>query len=200
MFELPVSLMVGLILFGWTLWAVLFWGSIALVDRYNARNTFGMALVWAGVDLALSVAVSFAGIAGIAVMLAWLFILLLRHYELGFLRTLGVVIVTVAGPYFVWSKLVAMFLENERMFLFVIYGFPLVAIAVWRWPRTAAASPEGSVPSARLARGWRREKAAKAPKAVVTAAPQQPAPVAAPIVAPPAPVTPRADGEPSLLR
>jgi hypothetical protein len=211
---MDASVLVGLLLFAWTMWAVLFWGSIAIVERHNPFNTFGWALAWSAVEIVASVAMAGAGFAGYGILIAWLvllFRLLLGRYELGVLHAIGVVIVTVIGPYFVSGAFFSFVGSSETLLLLALYGLPIGVLVVWRWPRPAPQQPT-NLPSARLARSWRKgAKPAPIPAKPPAPAPTPaPAPVAAPPVAtaltPPAPLSPpaapppRADGEPSILR
>ena len=53
---MPMSLeTIAAFAFAWTMWAVMFWGSIAVVERDNPVNRFSAALGWS----ALSIAVGF---------------------------------------------------------------------------------------------------------------------------------------------
>ncbi|HWO17586.1 MAG TPA: hypothetical protein VNO30_02380 [Kofleriaceae bacterium] len=205
---MDASLLIGLLLFAWTMWAVLFWGSIAALERHNPFNTFGWALVWSAVEIAASAGMAGAGFAGYGILIAWLvflFRLLLGRYELGVLHAIGVVIVTVVGPYFVADAFFSFVGSSETLLIVALYAVPLGVLVAWRWPRPAPAQPT-NLPPARLARLWRKEaKPAPAPAptsapapAKISAAPA-PAPAPAPIAPPPAP-PPRADGEPSFLR
>src|SRR5689334_13031423 len=90
--NIPVLVLVGALAFAWTMWAVLFWGSIALIERHNPFNTFRAALGWSGINLAISA--TLGGIIGVGVLLVWvvfLLRLLLGRYELGALHAVGVV-------------------------------------------------------------------------------------------------------------
>jgi hypothetical protein len=228
---MDAPVLIGLLLFAWTMWAVLFWGSIAILERHNPFNTFGWALTWSAVEIVASVGMSAAGFAGYGILIAWLvflFRLLLGRYELGVLHAIGVVIVTVVGPYFVSGAFFSWVGSSETLLLVALYGLPIGVLVVWRWPRPAPEQPT-NLPRARLARLWRKEArpapapaptktpgsavpaaaplaaaplAAAPPAAAPPALPAPPAPPAAPprLVSPPAAPSPRADGEPSFLR
>jgi hypothetical protein len=87
--ELDTPFLIGALAFAWTLWATLFWGSIAAIERHNPHNTFGWALVWSAVEVMASVAITVMSYAGIGMLVAWLiflFRLLRQHYELGLQR------------------------------------------------------------------------------------------------------------------
>jgi hypothetical protein len=205
------SVIVGALLFAWTTWAVLFWGGVAIIERHNPFNSFRVALGLSGVQLALSMATS--GLAGIGLLVVWmvfLFRLLLGRYELGVLHAIGVVLTTVAGPYFVTNAFVSFVGASDTLFMLVLYGVPVAVIAVWMWPRPEQAPPT-NLPPARVARLWRKRSAtatvaaaAPATAAAPAAKPAAAAPPAPPATAvapptPPAAPAPRADGEPALL-
>lgn len=227
---MDASVLVGLLLFAWTMWAALFWCSIAVVERHNPFNTFGWALVWSALEIGASLVVGSAGIFGFGILIAWLvflFRLLLGRYELGVLHTIGVVLVTVVGPYFVADAFFSFFGSSDTLLLLALYALPIGVLIAWRWPRPP---PEQAtnLPPARLARIWRKRAtppaavtpvavtppavrpAAVTPPAVTPPAAAPPAPPAAPPVTealtPPAPIapaaapSPAADGEPSFLR
>jgi hypothetical protein len=231
--DIPVSVLIGAILFAWVMWAVLFWSAIAILERHNPFNTFGWALVWSAVELAVSVGLAGMSYTGWGLAIAWIVFLarlLLGRYELGALHAVGVVIVTVVGPYFVFDAFVSFVGSSETRLMIALYGIPAVVLVVWKWPRRASDQPS-NLPPARVTRFWRR-RPAKAPVPVpvpvpVLSAPVVPAPIvptpvapivptpvlAAPVAAtPPAPPAaiappsqpspspPRADGEPSFLR
>jgi hypothetical protein len=217
--QLDTPFLIGAIAFAWTMWAVLFWGSIAVIERHNPFNTFGWALVWSAVEIMASVAIAFLSIAGIGMLVAWLiflFRLLLQRYELGLLHTIGVVIVTIVGPYFAADAFLSFVGSSQTLLLLALYGFPLAVLVVWRWPRPTP-QPPTNLPPARVQKLWRAPPApvAVAPPAPVAVAPPAPVAIAPPppvaaappapvVVAPPAPRSdapaPRADGEPSFLR
>jgi hypothetical protein len=223
--DLDLAVLLGALLFIWTMWAVLFWGSIALLERHNQFNTFGWALVWSVVEMIASVAMSSFRLSGIGVLVAWIVFLmrlLLNRYELGFFHALGVVIATVVGPYFVMDWFLSLVGSSATLFLIFLYAFPIAVLLVWRWPRPAPEAPT-NLPQARLTRFWQRQPRpprpsrktpVASPPIVPTAVPPPPvaAPPIVPTVAPPPPVaapsssssspssTPRADDEPSFLR
>ena len=189
--SLSVSVLVGVVLFAWTMWAVLFWGSIAVIERHNPYNKFKWALLWSAAELIVSVAIGNLGFGGLGLLLAWfgfLMRLLLNSYELGLLHAIGVVIVTVVGPYFVFDAFDAVLTfvgTSETMLLLLLYGVPAVVLAVWLWPRRAPAQPT-NLPSARIERLGRKRPSAKAPVATATPAPA-PSPATSDLPAPAAP-------------
>lgn len=188
--ELLAGVLIGALLFAWTVWAVLFWGSIAIIERHNPFNTFGWALVWSGVHMGVSIANGAAGIAGLGVLIVWLVFLmrlLLNRYELGFLHALGVVIVTVVGPYFVGDAFVSFVGRSASLFMIVLYGVPIAIIVAWKWPRPAP-QPPSNLPAARVTRLFRRRAATEPATASaggpIAAGPMAPPPVRAPARAP----------------
>jgi hypothetical protein len=224
--DLSVPVLLAAIAFAWTMWAVLFWGGIAIIERHNPFNTFQSALLWSIIDLTISLPAS--GLVGLGLLLAWIVILLrllLGRYELGMLHAISVVLTTVVGPYLVTDAFLSFVGTSETRFLFVLFGFPIGVFVVWRWPRPAP-EPETNLPRARLARFWRRQPtpalAAKTPAArpptparetvreapapAQTMAPTiaEPTAATAPTVPAPAPIAPpalepRSDDEPSFL-
>lgn len=199
--ELSAPLLIGVLLFVWTVWAVLFWGSIALIERHNPYNKFKWALLWSAAEIGVSIAIGNLGFGGLGLLLAWLGFLirlLLNSYELGLLHAIGVVIVTVVGPYFVFDAfdtLLASIGSSETMLLIMLYGVPAVVFAVWLWPR-AASGQTTNLPPARIEKIGRKRAAAAAPAPMavpVAAARVAPVAVAAAPVAPAvAPVLPAA--------
>jgi hypothetical protein len=177
--ELLAGVLIGALLFAWTVWAVLLWGSIAIVERHNPFNTFGWALAWSGLNMVVSLANGALGIAGLGVRIIWLVFLmrlLLHRYELGFLHSLGVVIVTVVGPYFVGDAFISFVGSSASLFLIVLYAVPVVILVAWKRPRPAPQLPS-NLPAARVTRLFRK----RAPTAPVT--------VAAPPLTPAGPFT-----------
>jgi len=201
--NIPVLVLIGALAFAWTMWAVLFWGSIALIERHNPFNTFRAALGWSGINLAISA--TLGGIIGVGVLLVWvvfLLRLLLGRYELGALHAVGVVLATVVGPYFVAGAFVAFVGDSAALFLLVLYGVPLGVIAVWLWPRPAP-QPPTNLPAARIARLWPRRPAiaaAAAPAAPTASAPTAPTAPSATALPAITPIAPPAGGEPAFLR
>lgn len=226
MLGLSLPELLGVLLFWWTVWAALFWGSIAIIERHNPYNTFGWALVWSIAELIASFAISFSNIGSLGILLTWLVFLmrlLLGRYELGTLHAVGVVITTVVGPYFVSNAFLAFVGDSETLFMLLLYGVPAAIFVIWLWPRPAPGLPT-NLPAARIERFRRKSRPEPQPAAAAPA--PAPAPIAAPPlapVAPPAPIAPlapppplapaapksslapsaeapRAEGEPSFLR
>ena len=185
------------------LWSTVFWASIHLFDRGNAKNTFGLAVVL-GVVCDLS---HVFGIPDVFYLVAWLVFLLrlvMWHYGLGLLGAAVVTASTVLGPYFLLPEIAKFVGDSELRDDLVIYGFPLAVFGTWiatavrkrmqAGPPAPAPGDDSTLPPARVARGGRK-RAAQPPIAVV------PPVVAAPAVAAaaPEPVTPRSDGGPTFL-
>jgi hypothetical protein len=75
-----LSVLISALLFGTT-----FWASLKIFDRYNSRNTLGLA-VFIGFVFAIS------GPSGLFLLpLVALLYLLVSYYDLGFIKSFGVV-------------------------------------------------------------------------------------------------------------
>jgi hypothetical protein len=197
--ELPALVLLGALAFAWTTWAALLWGSIKLVQRDNPSNRFGMALVLSAVEVCVAVVMGYVQIFGLILLVLWLVVLLrllLAHYELGLLPALGVVIVTVVGPYFVAGALVTFLGKSPALILIALYAVPIGVLAVWLRSRGRRA-PVAGLPEARVEKRGRRGRAPAREAAPPAAAPPV---IAPPIAAPAAPAAPRADGDPAFLR
>jgi hypothetical protein len=209
--EIPPSALIGVCLFAWTMWAVLFWGSIKIVERHNPFNTFGWALVWSTLQIVMAVLLGGADIFRLVFLAVWIVVLmrlLLNRYELGLLHALVVVIATVVGPYFIDDIFLAFVGESTSLLMIGLYAVPAAVLGVWLWSRFGRRAPaDTNLPEARAQRVRKRAPApaaiAPAPAPVAAEAPPVAAPPVAappPITAPAAPAAPRADGEPSVLR
>jgi hypothetical protein len=181
------ALQVGGLLFAATLWAVLFWGSIRILEPENGNNTFGKALAIAAIYVVASLAVQMMAFIGLFFAVAWLVFLLrllISWYELGLLKSIGVVAAVNVTPWFLVPWLVNILGNSFAGWLLLFYGFPVAVAVVWLVVGKGVRLPT-SLPRAR---------AVKAPK------PSKNAPVVAPIVAvaPPAPAPPPGD-KPRLL-
>jgi len=78
-----ISIVLGAAIFGSTLW-----GSIKLLERYNPRNTWGMA---AFIGLVFGLTAPALGLVLVLLPLVALGYLLVNYYELGLLKSLGVI-------------------------------------------------------------------------------------------------------------
>ena len=197
---MSLTLHAGGLVFAWMLWAVLLWGSIAILDRENAVNTFKSALGWSLVHVGLALAMSLTWFVSLLILAAWvtfLVRLLVHHYELGPVRAIGVIIVTEAVPYLVEHVFAAVAGDSDARALAIVWGFPAAVVACWWWARRRArhgdsAAEPARLPRARIARTTRRDRRAATP-----------APPPTPQAVPPAP-SPAADSpvprEPSMLK
>jgi len=183
---MTAALELGVFVFSVSLWAVLFWGSIRLLDPGNANNSFAKALA---IGVLYGVAGWFVGhmaLIGLFFGVAWLvFILrlLTSWYEMGFLKSLAVTAIINIGPYLLVPKMLDAVGGNVYVLL---WGFPAIVMIVWMMTSRGVSLP--ALPRARA-------KVKTAP-----AAPAEP-PVAMPVyrpVAPPAPPPPPGD-KPRLL-
>jgi hypothetical protein len=173
----------GALVFSWSLWAVLFWGSIRILEPNNANNTFGKALAVGALYVVCTLFVHALSYIGLVLAVAWLVFLLrllVGWYELGILKSLGVVAGVNVTPYF----LVPWLYELAGGSLIVLFvGFPAAVIAVWLIRRKRMSLP--SLP---------RAKAKVVAKSDATA----PAPVVRAPIEPPPPPPPPGD-KPRLL-
>jgi hypothetical protein len=175
-------------------WASVFWGSIELLDRGNAKNTFGLAVIL-GVICDLT---HLAGVPDLFYLCAWLvflFRLVTWHHGLGVLASAIVTAATVFAPYLVIPLLVRFIGDSELRLDLVFYGLPIAVFGAWivtamrRRARPRDQAPGDVIPMAQIERGGRKP-AASVPVAVPVA------PIAAPRT--PDPVAPRGD-KPTFL-
>jgi hypothetical protein len=205
-----------ILVFVWTVWAALFWGSIRIVDSQSSHNYFAHALLWSAVQLAVSLAGTAFGIIGSLAMLAlwWVFLmrLLLHQYEMGFLQALLVLAMLIAAPFLLEPVVLYLVEVSEVLALVVFFGAPFFILGGWLWGRRRArrAGEDARIPRAFA---FRRKRAEPAP---VVAAPVAPPVVAPPIIPAPAVVVPQVElrqvivaparaadtpvGEPTLLK
>ncbi|HUJ63034.1 MAG TPA: hypothetical protein VLX92_31255 [Kofleriaceae bacterium] len=181
----------GVFLFSVSFWAVVFWGSLALIDRGNSRNKFALALLIGVLAVVTAFTRSMMPFADIVYLVVWL-VLLLRllalYYHVDLLRSIGVVAATLAAPYLILPLFVRAVGGSEAKAWLVLYGFPVVTIGAWIALRTTRGRDAGErIPRARVARVGKDAKRDDAP-----AAPP-------PVIAAPAVPPPRPDGEPTLL-
>jgi hypothetical protein len=192
--------------FGIAFWALVFWGSLRIIDRGNVKNTFTLAVCLGLLDDFTN----FFGIPDVLYVGAWL-VFLVRlvtwHYDVGLLRAILVTATTVLAPYFLMPQLVKFVGDSEARAYVVLYGLPIGVFGTWivtalrKRGRTdePVHGDDSAVPPARIAR-WSRKSSAKPP---VVAAPRVVAPpIAAPVVASKLvePITPPSDGGPTFLR
>jgi hypothetical protein len=178
-------------------WASVFWGSFELLDRGNAKNTFGLAVIL-GVICVLT---HLAGVPDLFYLCAWLvflFRLVTWHHGLSTLAAVIVTAATVFAPYLIVPLMVRFIGDSELRFDLVFYGFPIAVFGTWivtamrRRARSRDQAPGDVIPVARVERGGRR--AASVPAVVPVAVPV--APIAAPRT--PDPMAPRGD-KPTFL-
>jgi hypothetical protein len=204
---MSLALVAGLA-FAWTLWAVLFWGGIAVLDRDNEVNRFSAALGWSAIHLVMGLVMDAAWLLGLLVLVAWLIFLirlLALRYELGLLHSIGVVVATFLGPYLAVLGLGQLGGSSVKGLLAVELGFAAAVLGTWLWRRRGSEVGE-ALPRARVARLRRRparhsEAAPSEPAARSDQDAPGPAPAVAPVArpvasAPAGPVT----GEPSFLK
>jgi hypothetical protein len=145
------------LLFAWTVWAVLLWGSIRIVDRANQHNSFVAALVWSAVQLGVSLGIQTFGMAGVAVLVLWLGFLLrllVRQYEMNLGPALLVLVMLIAAPFGLAPALEVIVGTSELLALVVLCGTPFAIIGGWLFGRhrLRSRSDEDTLPVARVNR------------------------------------------------
>jgi len=174
-----------ILLFGWTLWALLFWGAIRIVDSKNSHNYFAHALLWSAVQLGVSLAMPVFGIGGIAMLVLWvvfLLRLLTSQYEMGLLQAILVLAIIIAAPFGLEPIVVWLVKVSELLAIVVFFGLPFFILGGWQWGRRRArrAGEDDRIPRAFA---FRRRKNPDVPIAAPVAAP----PAAQAAVPPPIP-------------
>jgi hypothetical protein len=187
------------LLFGLTVWAALLWGSIKLVDRHNPKNKFLVALIFAGIQIVVSLTAMAMGLLAIAIFVMWLVgltRLLMNYYNLTLGPALLVVVMLLAAPFgiqYVLERLV----EIGPIFAGIaVIGTPFAIMGVWlyghlRGPR-APRMEDAPVPVARVVKRPEPSRTSGAVAAI------QPVRTTAPEATPAR--DPAAPGEPTLLR
>ncbi len=171
-----------------SIWSLIYWGSMKLLDRHNPKNTFGKALLVAG----LYTLTFMFPLPGMMMVAAWLLLLTritMWQYDFDLLPSLVTTAATVLVPYVGSPYLLRFAGDSELRAYLLLYGVPLVTLGVYVGSRI---KNRGVEPKVR----WAGKEPA-IPEARVVA---ESAPVRAPIVAPPKydPSAPVAD-RPSLL-
>lgn len=110
--------------------ALIYWGSIKLLDRYNPKNTFGVALC-----LGLLCTLSFMfPLPGLVMVVAWV-VLLIRlsmwQYDLGLVPAAIAAAATVFVPYFGSPYLFKFVGDSEVRAYVLVSGVPGVTLAVY---------------------------------------------------------------------
>ncbi len=192
-----MELVAGL-LFGLVVWAGLLWGSIALLDRGNAHNRFPKALFWSAVNLVAFLLLQEVALFGIVLAIGYLVLLvkiLTKHYELGILQTVGVVLLLMIAPYVLMPVFVAWAGESELRGLLVLFGLPALILGIWLYGRYVRVRPttEDGLPQARVVKVAREP--AEQPRVVRPVVPVAAAAVRAPTLTPQAPT----EGGPKFL-
>jgi hypothetical protein len=195
---------IAIIGFSLVVWAGMLWGSIKVIDRNNPHNTFVMALVWSAVNLAINLVMMKAGLLGLVIAVAYLIGMvrvLMRHYELGVLQTIGVIGLMIAVPYVATPILFEFAGGSGVRGLLILIGLPAGILITWYFGRRHAlhrAEREG-LPEARVVR---REPPAPVAAPQRVSAPKLPTPAApavaaVPVIEPKVSVAPPA--EPAAL-
>ena len=116
--------------FAVSVWALIYWGTIKILDRYNVKNTFGVAL-WIGALYTFSF--SFP-LPGIALVVAWLLLLMrltMWRYDIGLLGAAITTAATILAPYFGIPYLLMFVGDSEVRAYGVLYGVPAVTLGVY---------------------------------------------------------------------
>src|SRR6266545_2638532 len=118
-------LLIGALAFGWTVWAVLLWGAVRIVDPANGHNTFAHALLWSAVHLGVALLMQHMWLLGMFVLAGWLllmFRILTAAYELGILRSIGVLALIGLAPFALDKVLGIVVGGSEILGLIVLFG------------------------------------------------------------------------------
>ncbi|CAN5420992.1 hypothetical protein BH11MYX1_BH11MYX1_00180 [soil metagenome] len=161
--------------FGVCFWALIYWGSIKVLDRDNAKNRFGVAL---GIGLLYTFSFMFPlpGFLMIGVWLVLLIRLTMWQYELDLIPSSIATAATVFVPYFLVPYLGRFVAESHARAYALIYGLPAITLVVYAAMRFRS---RHSAPKVQ----WADKKSQPGlPEARVEAIGK---PVSAPIVAPP---------------
>jgi hypothetical protein len=127
--------------FAVSVWALIYWGSIKLLDRYNPKNTFGVAL-WFGLLCTLSFMFP---LPGLVMVVAWM-VLLIRismwQYDLGLVPAAIAAAATVFVPYFGSPYLFKFVGDSDVRAYALVYGVPGVTLAVYLASRVKGRNAE----------------------------------------------------------
>ncbi|HEX4423712.1 MAG TPA: hypothetical protein VH165_37635 [Kofleriaceae bacterium] len=169
------------LLFAMSFWALVFWGSLQILDRGNYKNTLGGALLLA----LIACSTRMIGIPDLFYTGGWLVIVLrvlVSYYHVNLLRSLVVTAATVLAPYVVGPLLLRLAVESELAGTALVYGLPIAVFGAWiigavrkRRARIAAREVgmvDHTLPVARVERGGRTRAATPAP--VIAAPPAAP--------------------------
>jgi hypothetical protein len=158
-----------------SIWALIYWGSMKLLDRYNPRNTFGKALLVATV---YTLTFMFP-LPGMMMAVAWLLLLTritMWQYDFDLVPSLIATAATVLVPYFGAPYLVTFIGDSELRAYLLLYALPGVTFGVYLASRIKHRNAEPKPQ-------WADKKRAPViPEARVAALVT---PVAAPLAAPP---------------
>src|SRR3954471_11899545 len=146
-------LWLGGVLFVTSMWALVLWGSIKLLQRDNPKNTLGTALA---MGLLFTLTHQFP-LPGYLYLIAWLLLMarfVMWHYHLNILGTLLVTAATVFGPSFIVDQLINVIGDSETLAAVIFFGLPIATIGTWFYLRqqgkraAAAEAPERGIPKA----------------------------------------------------
>ena len=113
-----------------SVWALIYWGTIKILDRYNVKNTFGVAL-WIGALYTFSFSFPLPGFVMIA---AWLLLLMrvtMWHFELNLGGAAIATASTVLAPYFLMPYLLQFIGDSEARAYGVLYGVPAIVLGTY---------------------------------------------------------------------
>jgi len=196
------ALLIGALAFGWSVWAAMLWGAVRIVDPSNEHNTFAHALLWSAVHLIVALTMQHMWLMGMFLLAGWcllMFRILTAAYELGILRSLGVLALIGLAPFALDKAIEIIVGGSALMGAIVLFGVPAGILGGWWYARrsrkvTPVDEPQPAValPEARVVRERAESKPEPEPQSEVVT------PVASTA---PAPVAPAAPGDaPRFLR
>jgi hypothetical protein len=113
-----------------SMWALIYWGTIKVLDRYNVKNTFGVALCM-GALYAFSFSFPLPGLVMVAAWLLLLMRITMWHYDISLFGAAIATASTVLVPYFVVPYLLRFIGDSEVRGYGMLYGVPAVTLGVY---------------------------------------------------------------------
>jgi hypothetical protein len=113
-----------------SVWALIYWGTIKIIDRYNVKNTFGVALC---IGALYSFSFQFP-LPGLVMVAAWLLLLMrvtMWHYELNLGGAAIATAATVLAPYFLMPYLMKFIGDSEARAYGMLYGVPAITLGTY---------------------------------------------------------------------
>ncbi len=110
-----------------SVWAAIYWATIKILDRYNAKNTLGTALL-----IGAAYALSFLfPLPGYLMVVAWLLLLVrlsIWHYELNLGGAAIATASTVLVPYLLMPYVVKFVGDSDLRAGLLLFGVPAVTV------------------------------------------------------------------------